>query len=295
MDNKDQRLLLYIHVPKTAGTTMKTIIQWLYKWNEIFWAKNQQYLHEKVNNLSTQQLQNISIVAGHSPYGMHEYFPHSSYKYFTFLREPIDRTISQYYFISRSPHHPLYPYIVNKGLSLKQLIEKGLFDRFNIQTYWLTGIDKNYFTEGHQSQEVTDTALANIQEDFDFVGLNEYFDEGLILLKRFYNWSTPFYAKKNVTKNRDKPHHFDEATLDLIRERNQMDLAIYKNCQEQFLKQLEMERKKGNGFLEDYETLMKINRKVGKLKPYRLKLLKDSVFKGIYSGITGKAAVDVWP
>lgn len=294
MHKQDKTLLLYIHVPKTAGTTMKMILEWLYPWHQIFWAKSADYVQAKTKKLTETQLENISIIAGHSPFGMHNYFPHGQYQYFTFLREPISRFISQYNFLRRSPGHRLYPYIRDKGFGLKDFLDNGVFRNFNIQTHWLTGIDKAYFREGNQSQEVVNKAINNIERDFAFVGLNDHFDEGLILLKRLFGWSTPFYAKKNVTSSKDKTAEFDQELIDQIKEANQMDLQVYEYCQQQFFNKIAQER--DDQFEEELARLRNLNRKIGTLKPYRLKLLKDSVLKGFQTTMKGGTeAVDVFP
>ncbi len=293
MSSDSNPLLFYIHVPKTAGTTMKMIIEWLYRWPEIFWVNKAQPIEEKVNQLNEKQIRNLKIVAGHRPYGMHQYFPAEDYQYFTFIREPVDRVISQYYYLKRSPKHKLYPYVNNPNYSLKRLIEENHFQNFNIQTHWLTGMPKSYFQEGHQNQETIDLALDNIKRDFAFVGLNDHFDEGLVILKRLFGWSTPFYAMKNVTKSRDKQADFSQETIDLIKEKNQMDVRIYDYCRNNFFETLEYH--KGDKFNSELAQLKFWNQKLGRYKPYRLKLLKDLTIKTLYQGFTRKNTVDVLP
>lgn len=293
MTSQSEPVNFYIHVPKTAGTTFKTIIETLYPWQEIFWAKNKKYVGDKIGRLSEADIQKLRIVAGHTPFGMHEYFPFQNFQYFTFLRHPVDRAISHYYYLKRTPNQKFYHYINEQGYSLHQLLEERLFMNFNMQTYWLTGIDKDYFRNGNQDEETINLALHNIDKYFTFIGLNDRFDESLILLKRKLGWSMPYYASKNVTQKRDKQADFSAETIDLIKETNKMDMRLYEYCQSWFEETLAKENEEA--FQEELAHLRQLNDRVGKYKLYRLKLIKNALHKFIAENVSGKEKVDVWP
>jgi len=79
-------------------------------------------------------------IIGHIPYGVHEYIDEPR-AYFTFLREPIARTISYHYFLKNKTNHPLAKKMHEEGVTLDQSIELEL-DKvlFNAQTRLLSGV-----------------------------------------------------------------------------------------------------------------------------------------------------------
>ena len=88
-------------------------------------------------------------IIGHVPYGVHEYID-ETHAYFTFLREPIARTISHRYFLKNKTNHPLAKNMHEEGVTLDQSIELEL-DKplFNAQTRLLSGVWYEPAT-GHQ-------------------------------------------------------------------------------------------------------------------------------------------------
>lgn len=127
-------LIFFMHIPKTAGTTLRQIIQQQYGEEHIFPAyigvgaatlpehidklksKLNQELYKQVNQtdsplgqLLTQSLNQstnqsissplkpeIKLILGHVGFGLHEILGREL-KYITFLRHPVDRVISWYY------------------------------------------------------------------------------------------------------------------------------------------------------------------------------------------------------
>ena len=293
MTSNNQPVLFYVHIPKTAGTTMKLIILWLYRWNEIFWAKSNQYIQDKLKRLSHHELDQIKMVAGHTPFGMHEHFNFPNFKYFTILRDPYDRVISQYYYMSQKATHRLYKRIHEQKITLERLLTEGHLSTYNVQTFWLTGADKSNFKQGVYNPEIVRQAKDNIDKYFAFVGLNDQFDESLILMKRKFNWSWPMYARKNVNKSRKKKDEESQQALDLIAYYNKMDIEVYDYCKQKFNNELAANW--DTDFKADLDYLNKLNRNIGRYKPYRAKLITSLVKKQLKSFFTRKETLDVFP
>jgi hypothetical protein len=70
-------------------------------------------------------------------------------------------------------------------------------------------------------------ALDNINQYFPIVGLLEYFDESLVLLKKRHNWGTIYYRRYNEGERRPTDGVLDQKTIDLIVSLNKGDYELY--------------------------------------------------------------------
>lgn len=280
MSTFSQPVLYYVHVPKTAGTTMRIILLWMYWWNQILWARGKPYLEQKAQSLSNADLSRIRLVAGHTRFGMHEHLPFSHFQYFTILREPVDRVLSHYYFLCRQPQNELYETIHQYDLSLVTLLTEGYIPIHNVQTYWLSKADVSHFRDGAYHPDIVREVKENIDQYFSFVGLNEWFDESLIMLKRDMGWKRyPIYAQKNVTKSRRKQDKESAETIDTIKRYNQMDVEIYDHVAQLFHTRLQAIQ--NDNFDREVAYLQALNQRYGRLKPYRLKLLSGLISQSV--------------
>ena len=93
-----ENLLIYLHIPKTGGTTLRDIIQYQYKSNKILTIPTLSESKDIINNLSLDREKQLDIIQGHLQYGIHKKL-NRNIKYFTMLRDPIKRILSTYYYI----------------------------------------------------------------------------------------------------------------------------------------------------------------------------------------------------
>jgi hypothetical protein len=83
------------------------------------------------------------------------------------------------------------------------------------------------------SSELKDKALENLFEKVTCFGLQEFFDESLILFADKLGWRMPFYE----TFNRKDPSHlldFKPHHIEKIAELNAIDIQFYEKAQERF-------------------------------------------------------------
>ena len=94
-------MIIFTRIPRTGGTTFWRAIEKNFN-PEKFWqkGKEERFLLYQVGGIHGA-LQNgrqldvaPDIFMGHFPHGVHKLFPTNDYKYITFLRYPVDRTIS---------------------------------------------------------------------------------------------------------------------------------------------------------------------------------------------------------
>lgn len=247
--------LIFLHLPKAAGTTFNKILLKQYEapvsfivaeevkkeiegnWGRFTSMEREELAKKKLMALPKSQKQHLQLVAGHMEYGWHECFNDPA-TYITFLRNPVDRVISQFHYIKRLPDHALKDRIQNDALSLKQFVEQGVsLMTDNGMTRKIAGVtDAVGFRE--YDDTILDKAMGHLRDHFGAVGLAEHFDESIVYMQQKFNWKQPYYLPKNVTNNRKKVMEYDSATLDCIAQHNSLDIQLYQYAQELFSKQL---------------------------------------------------------
>ncbi|MCB0197495.1 MAG: sulfotransferase family 2 domain-containing protein [Anaerolineae bacterium] len=163
------------------------------------------------------------------------------------LRNPIDRVISNYYFILEQPEHYLHKEVVSKTMDLKTFVLSGVStEQDNGQTRRIAGVSigrlqgRKQVDHGCCTTEILESAKKNLESNFSIIGLTERFDETLFLLKKAYNWSLPlYYHRGNKTKRRPKMKEIPKDTINAIRDFNKFDLELYEWAKVLFERQLE--------------------------------------------------------
>ena len=220
---------IFLHIPKTAGSTMTGILNRLYAGQNRYSIIADSQV-DALKALPEAERAQIDLLQGHFPYGIHKYLPRSGV-YFTILREPVDRIISLYYYLPRDPGNYLYEKVVLGKLSLEEFVQRDLTPATrNFQTAALAGMER--WEDFHTINEDTlERAKYNLRNKIAAFGLTERFDETLLLFNRQFRWGfrSGFfdYSKRNVTAERPAKDHIPEHIRDLIREKNAYDIKLY--------------------------------------------------------------------
>ena len=261
MDNLSQNLeedslVIFMHVPKTAGTSLRHIVQSQFQPHNVFEFYNLKTLPPKVrkgiakyNSLSEAQKQAIKFVSGHVGFGLHEFLSRPC-TYITVLRDPVERVISYYYFLLRNQNE------IVKNKTLPEFIETfgGVH---NSMTCYLSGLTLQAQLQGCDAklksqqfdQETLAKAKENLKNYFKVVGFVDRFDETCILLQKILGWNIPaFYVRKNVAKHPHATKEIPPETISLIHQYNELDLSLYNYAREIFT---EMIQQQGDTFPED--------------------------------------------
>lgn len=259
MNKKKQteRSLVFIHIPKAAGTTLNRIIRRKYSKKNIFEINGANVLKsiDEFKNMPESTRRKIKVVMGHMEFGLHRFLPQPA-DYITLLRRPVDRIIAHYYYAKRRPDHYLYDWINKENISLKNYISsKKTVELNNGQTRLLSASEDVGF--GACSVEHLEKAKKNIKEHFAVAGLTERFDETLMLIKKAFGWSMPYYAKTNVRKKRPHSETVEKETLKIIEEYNKLDIALYQYVSERFELSI---KQQDFGYDEELEKFKKSNR-----------------------------------
>ncbi|MDE0836331.1 MAG: sulfotransferase family 2 domain-containing protein [Akkermansiaceae bacterium] len=214
-------MLAFIHIPKTAGTTLHKILSHQYPRTFIRHDSDgppDAALAKQIREADTQ------LIMGHFSVGLHRFIP--EIRYVTCLRKPEARLLSHYHHALNDPAHYLHQEVVSKNLSLADYIASGLSGELaNGMTRMLAGIDN--FHHGEVNAETLANAKSNIENLFDGVILSESFDPSLLLLADSLHWKTPYYIRRKVGRYTSGSRRLDEDARTAIAEHNRFDCELY--------------------------------------------------------------------
>jgi len=160
-------------------------------------------------------------------FGLHNYF-NKEFQYFSMMREPVNRVISQYTYILSMKDNPHNLSTESGEMTIRQYYDSGIHPQLvNGQTQLISGNILNKGTNPNVSNEFLEIAKNNIEKHFLLIGLTERFSETLLLLKRELGWKTPYYSKANVTKKKPRHSNISEEDIDFIKAKNQLDIQLY--------------------------------------------------------------------
>jgi len=232
--------LLYLHLPKSGGTTLNRLIEWEYSPLRIY-SVDPSFFRWSWYRLLRQperRLGRLQVVKGHMPFGIHRRLPQPS-TYITVLRDPVERIISEYYFALHYRLHPQYKRM--QGMSLEEYATTT--PHHNLQCKLLAGLPgPRDFLAGDCTEATLEAAKANLAAHFTLAGVTERFDETLALIKVLFGWKLAHYSSFNVTPIRPDKEAVPEAVQRVIAERNSFDEAIYRHALPLFERQLEENR-----------------------------------------------------
>src|SRR5690606_24103420 len=225
---------------KTAGSTLRRVLWHRYGSGHV--------VHTRMVDPAprTEELR-AQIRAGRPPraitshigYGLHERLPGDlRYRHITILRDPIERTVSHYYFALKQEN-------LDEGTTLLDFCRgdaasPSALRAWNNQTAYLSGLRVRQLHDGHpfDPTEYDEALLARAQANLDrfaAVGLVERFDESLLLLGRTFGW--PLVTLRSLPRNVGRrPRRLaltaeERAALEAA---NRLDLALYRHAERRF-------------------------------------------------------------
>src|SRR5882672_5988314 len=234
-------VVAFLHIPKTAGTTLNAILARQYAPDEtheimmrgMSWLRPRPTLvpkplisFSKIRRLksSLRHGRTVRMIHGHFDLSIKRVLP-DDVRLFTFLRDPVERAISHYYHYRRQSGDPIHPLAMSSTLE-EWVGDRGLVEMDNGQTRRLAG--EMNLPCGRVTQALLERAKSNLARNFAVVGLTERFEESLILLQRAFGWVLHRFALRKVGGDRVRRDEVSGATLKVIRDCNRYDLDLYR-------------------------------------------------------------------
>ena len=108
-------MILFLHIPKTAGHSFKALALERFAAERVAYVNDGSAMEDFVRGYRPGQCE---YVHGHMPWGLAERVGERGV-YYTVLREPADRFVSDYYYISNTPGHPAHRAMREGGITLR--------------------------------------------------------------------------------------------------------------------------------------------------------------------------------
>jgi len=226
------RPFFFLHIPKTAGTTLNGVFDDNLTRERILdlYTESQ---HRALADITYEEIARYRMVRGHVFIAdfAHILDGPVPFRVFTFLRDPVQRVISEYYFLKRWPKSHLYEYLNKNNVSLLEYVtgeDRVLRHRGrNNMVNSLSGVRRGDLEEG------LELAWHHLCNRFEFFGILERFDESLLMLKRLMGLGSIFHEKRNVRgTSLDRPVTREE--FETICEYNRYDIRLYERAVEEF-------------------------------------------------------------
>lgn len=205
--------LISLHIPKTAGTSFRNILKSVYGEKEVGWLDIETNgvvrLNESVYNKN--KLPDLKVIHGHFVYKelLNKFEIKNEYKIITWVRDPVKRVISNFYYLESR---------------LKELLDEEK-NNLNIISKLQRTLMEYARAEINRNRQSKFLAGSN-PEDFDFIGVYEFFDQELHRLSSVLNWHhIPEVPYHNKTAGIIKSH--SDEIIDEIRELNLEDVKLY--------------------------------------------------------------------
>jgi hypothetical protein len=256
----EHQSLVFLHIPKTAGTTLWLILRRQYSPPAVLQVESD----AAAAALTPEQLRSVRVLMGHFSYGSTPPLPHPA-EYVTMIRDPVERMLSSYSHLARvmrdappvdnpAQSRVLLPawlvwnppsdiknsLIIPKDRlpTLDEFFASGFNEPDNRMTRMLAGPDAMALPFGGCDERVFDQAKHNLLEGIAVVGVTERFDEMLVLLQRRYGWNSPLYVKENVGGNRLRREEAPPEVLQQILDNSVWDRKLYEIASARFAAQV---------------------------------------------------------
>jgi len=234
-------LLVFVHIPKTAGTTLNAMLSQHCSRDQIFEIMMRgmslrlprrifipKFLvsFSKLRDLraALKSPRRVAVLHGHLDLSIGRLLPADA-EYITLLRNPVQRAISHYHHYRRQLGDPARELAMRSTLT-EWVSECGLVEMDNGQTRRLAG--EMSLPIGRVTGETLAKAKRNLADKFSVVGVTERFEEFQILVHRRLGWPYRRYPTQNAGKAAPAWTLPGDDAVGTIEACNRFDLELYR-------------------------------------------------------------------
>jgi hypothetical protein len=227
MSEKTPKPALFLHIQKTAGTS---IVQLAAK----YYGNTNVASHGDYVGKNPQDFIGVGFVSGHFGYNFAEQLMPGRYS-FVFLRNPVERILSFYYFCRTRNPSELPIYRLAHKLTLEDFLAASTENELIKRRVWNSQVWRLASGPGPGSSRVDDMpmndmlnrAMENI-ENFSYVGFTETFETDFQVIMRELNFPPNCLPlRENVTHGRATAADHPSSTIRMIENLTQLDCRLY--------------------------------------------------------------------
>ena len=233
----------FIHIPKTAGTSLRGFIENLYNVNLV----NHSWLVDDLLKTPPWRLSNLKVISGHFPVSVHSMIPNRNAINLTFLRNPVSRAISHFNYLRKTPSAFMHSVAAKNSFSDFLQRADGLFELTNFQTRYLGGdnLNNDYFIDFSQTDQIECfvdewTSGEKIERAFeracqylqvcDIVGIVERMPESIRLLS--HKLELPSQIDLGFSNKGQSHVAISHEELSILKKINFYDILLYEKANE---------------------------------------------------------------
>jgi len=250
-------VLVFHHIAKTAGTSMRSVVKANYRRGELLelYGPNRgsvEWYNDYYHSLSFRRKSAIKCIAAHSA---HYLIPviDRPFRVFSMLRDPVDRVISLYYFAkvlakqgkTKGIGARLGQEIERRGWGLEDIYlnvggkDSGADGEYQLFAPFFNGQSRAIIAPHRTTADLpfyseTTDIVTSFQSSLDellrrhyVVGVTERYEESITLFAEAFGWQRTFIERKNTSKQRPRGKEIHGELAMLIRSFNQMDNHIH--------------------------------------------------------------------
>lgn len=227
---------IVMHIPKCAGTSLRIALEEHFGRQALLllYSRRDQFGRPHRPFSTYEQ----PFIIGH--FGV-DHFRDDEHgrRVITFMRDPVDRVLSHYYYWRSRQEAGLGPRLA-RCLSLADFLSSEVVavrrQIVNLQAWmFIENIDmlSRHRLACVPQDELFEMAVENLKL-FDFIGFTETFDKDLRFLSQKYGWGLPRRIdKRNRGPERPRAEALDGETLDLLRSVTRLDRRLYDHVRKQ--------------------------------------------------------------
>jgi hypothetical protein len=282
-------LLIHLHIAKTGGTTLSSMVKHAFRGDEVFETISQDgQIYGGLDLLTYDNCQHLlrdcdlgrlRYLTGHLPMGVHRMFAQQA-KYIAILRHPVERLLSYFYYRIQGGD----PYLKDgKPLTFEAYVEGGgdiIFNNYQVRV--VSGSPDLDAPAGPRGALVAgvpvearhlEMAKRNVEENFLAIAPLEQLTELAMLLRRVYGWPMRRLQTeyKNPTKERPRAREISPRLLRIIEDNNVHDIALYEWACQRFAAQKKLYEPALSRDLQVFSVVNRALTTAGEILPWTLR------------------------
>lgn len=235
---RDDDLVLFAHIPKTAGTSViATLRTWFPDGSTFEIGGSMAEARVRVGMIDTDR---IRLVAGHMADGPYRPLFRARARYpicITVLRDPVERLLSLFSHIMRRQTEDWQLLLADRGLGLKDFLRSRILaeQTDNLQTRMIAGalngnLDVLEWSSGFRDRQAWLEIGKQRLEQFACVGVTENLDSFLASLANRFGMPAPAPAPRLNATPRQVIGSLDDEARGLLEQRTAFDRELYEHA-----------------------------------------------------------------